>query len=128
MNGTNWQGSSTSHGPQLYFTKISEIPEPAMSMVMVEEQDPRDENIGPWVMNIPTGWVDPFAVAHGNDSSFSFADGHSENHTWRHESTLKAARDSAAGLNRFSWKGGTAKNPDFKWVHERNRHKKYKPI
>jgi prepilin-type processing-associated H-X9-DG protein len=28
------------------------------------------------VINVPTGWVDPFAVAHGNDSSFSFADGH----------------------------------------------------
>ena len=128
MNGTNWQGSSASDGPQPYFTKSSEIPEPAMSMVMVEEQDPRNENIGPWVMNIPTGWVDPFAVAHGNDSSFSFADGHSENHTWRDENTLKAARDSAAGLNRFFWKGGTANNPDFKWVHERYRHKKYKPI
>ena len=128
MNGGGWQGSSATGGAQPYFTKTSEIPEPSMSMVFVEEQDPRNENLGTWVINVPTGWVDPFAVAHGDDSSFSFADGHSENHRWRDKNTLKATRDSAAGQSSFYWQGGTAKNPDFKWVHERYRHKKYKPI
>ena len=128
MNGGGWQGSSATGGPQPYFTKMTEIRNAAMSMVFVEEQDPRNENLGCWVINIPTGWVDPFAVAHGNDSSFSFADGHAENHKWVDKATLKAARDSAAGKGSFFWPGGTAKNPDFKWVHERYRHKKYKPI
>ena len=128
MNGGGWQGSSATGGSQPYFTKVTEIREPAMSMVMVEEQDPRNENLGTWVINVPTGWVDPFAVAHGNDSSFSFADGHAENHKWIERGTLKATRDSAAGINSFYWSGGTANNPDFKWVHERYRHKKYKPI
>jgi len=127
MNGGGWQGSTATGGPQPYFTKIGEIPEPSMSMVFVEEQDPRNENLGTWAINIPTGWVDPFAVAHGDDSSFSFADGHAENHRWRDKHTLKATRDSAAGQSSFFWQGGTAKNPDFKWVHERYRHKKYKP-
>jgi prepilin-type processing-associated H-X9-DG protein len=107
---------------------MTEIRNAAMSMVFIEEQDPRNENLGTWVINVPTGWVDPFAVAHGNDSSFSFADGHAENHKWVDKGTLKAARDSAAGQNSFYWPGGTARNPDFKWVHERYRHKKYKPI
>jgi len=128
MNGDGWQGSNAFTGAAPYFTKVTEIREPAMSMVFVEEQDPRNENLGTWVINIPTGWVDPFAVAHGNDSSFSFADGHAENHKWVDKGTLKAARDSAAGKNSFYWPGGTARNPDFKWVHERYRHKKYKPI
>jgi prepilin-type processing-associated H-X9-DG protein len=128
MNGGGWQGSSATGGPQPYFTKMTEIRNAAMSMVFVEEQDPRNENLGTWVINVPTGWVDPFAVAHGNDSSFSFADGHAENHKWVDKGTLKAARDSAAGKNSFFWPNGTAKNPDFKWVHERYRHKKYKPI
>ena len=128
MNGGGWQGSTATSGSQPYFTKIAEIPDPAMSMVFVEEQDPRNENLGTWVINVPTGWVDPFAVAHGNDSSFSFADGHAENHKWIDSKTLKAAQDSAKGQNSFYWQGGNAKNPDFKWVHERYRHKTYKPI
>ena len=128
MNGGGWQGSTATGGSQPYFTKMSEIPNPGMSMVLVEEQDPRNENLGTWVINVPTGWVDPFAVAHGNDSSFSFADGHAENHKWVDKGTLKATRDSAAGQNSFYWSGGTARNPDFKWVHERYRHKKYRPL
>ena len=128
MNGGGWQGSSATGGAQPYFTKIAEIPDPAMSMVFVEEQDPRDENRGTWVINVPYGWVDPFAVAHGNDSSFSFADGHAENRKWTDPKTIKAAQDSSKGQGSFYWQGGNAKNPDFKWVHERYRHKKYKPI
>jgi len=128
MNGGRWQGSSAVGGAQPYFTKVNEIRQPAMSMVFVEEQDQRSENKGTWVINVPTGWVDPFAVAHGNDSSFSFADGHSENHKFTDAQTLENTRAQSEGTGQFYWKGGTAKNPDFKWVHERYRHKKYKPI
>jgi len=128
MNGVGWQGSSATGGAQPYFTKVTEIREPAMSMVFVEEQDRRSENKGTWVINVPTGWVDPFAVAHGNDSSFSFADGHSENHKFTDPQTLKNTRAQSEGGGQFYWGGGTARNPDFKWVHERYRHKKYKPI
>ena len=71
MNGGGWRKSTATSGSQPYFTKVTEIPDPAMSMVFVEEQDPRNENLGT-VIDVPTGWVDPFAVAHGNDSSFSF--------------------------------------------------------
>jgi prepilin-type processing-associated H-X9-DG protein len=128
MNGGGWQGSTASSGAQPYYTKVSEISDPAMSMVFVEEQDPRNENLGTWVINVPEGWVDPFASAHGNDSSFSFADGHAENHKWVDAKTLKAAQDSAAGKASFFWPGGNANNPDFRWVHERYRHKKYRPL
>jgi len=128
MNGGGWQGSSASGGSQPYYTRMSEISDPAMSMVFVEEQDQRSENKGTWVINVPVGWVDPFAVAHGNDSSFSFADGHSENHRFKDPQTLKNNRMQSEGSGQFYWPGGTARNPDFKWVHERYRHKKYKPI
>ncbi|HJO10310.1 MAG TPA: prepilin-type N-terminal cleavage/methylation domain-containing protein [Verrucomicrobiota bacterium] len=128
MNGGGWQGSSATGGSQPYFTKVNEIRQPAMSMVFVEEQDQRSENKGTWVINVPTGWVDPFAVAHGNDSSFSFADGHSENHKFTDPQTLKNSKAQSEGKGQFYWQGGTAKNPDFRWVHRHYRHKKYKPI
>ena len=128
MNGGGWQGSSAISGAQPYFIKMTEIPNPSMSMVFVEEQDQRSENKGTWVINVPTGWVDPFAVAHGNDSSFGFADGHSENHKFTDPQTLRNSRLQSQGSGQFYWAGGTAKNPDFRWVHERYRHKKYKPL
>ena len=92
-----WQGSSVSSGPQPWFTHMSQVKDPSMTMVLIEETDPRTENRGTWVIDVKPSprWVDPLAVFHGNDSSFGFADGHSENHKWLDKGTLKAAKDSA---------------------------------
>ena len=58
------------------FKTIASIPQPTLSFVFIEEADPRSYNNGTWVMNVnPPGWVDPFAIFHGNFSSFAFADG-----------------------------------------------------
>ena len=125
-----WQGSSVSSGPQPWFTHMSQVKDPSMTMVLIEETDPRTENRGTWVIDVKPSprWVDPLAVFHGNDSSFGFADGHSENHKWLDKGTLKAARDSAEGKASFFWMGGNARNPDFRWVYERYKHKKWAPL
>ena len=125
-----WQGSSVSSGPQPWFTHMSQVKDPSMTMVLIEETDPRTENRGTWVIDVKPSprWVDPLAVFHGNDSSFGFADGHSENHKWLDKGTLKAARDSAEGKESFFWQGGNARNPDFRWVYERYKHKKWAPL
>jgi len=125
-----WQGSSVSSGPQPWFTHMSQVKDPSMSIVFTEETDPRTENRGTWVIDVKPSprWVDQLAVFHGNDSSFGFADGHSENHKWVDDLTLKTARDSAEGNGRFYWGLGTWKNPDFRWVYERYRHKKWAPL
>ena len=125
-----WQGSSVSSGPQPWFTHMSQVKDPSMSIVFSEETDPRTENQGTWVIDVKPNprWVDQLAVFHGNDSSFGFADGHSENHRWVKDLTLKTARDSAEGNGHFYWGLGTAKNPDFKWVYDRYKHKKWSPL
>ena len=125
-----WQGSSVSSGPQPWFTHMSQVKDPSMTMVLIEETDPRTENRGTWVIDVKPSprWVDPLAVFHGNDSSFGFADGHSENHKWLHKGTLKAARASAEGKGSFFWPAGNARNPDFRWVYERYKHKKWAPL
>ena len=125
-----WQGSSVSSGPQPWFTHMSQVKDPSMTMVLIEETDPRTENRGTWVIDVKPSprWVDPLAVFHGNDSSFGFADGHSENHKWLDKGTLKAAKDSADGKESFFWQGGNARNPDFRWVYERYKHKKWAPL
>jgi prepilin-type processing-associated H-X9-DG protein len=65
------------------FMKDIQIPVPSMTMVFIEEADSRSYNNGTWVFSTsPVSWVDTFAVFHGNNSSFSFADGHAESHKW----------------------------------------------
>lgn len=130
MNGGNWQGSSASTGPQPYFTKATEVLAPAEAMVFIEEADPRSYNRGTWVIDVAPspGWVDPFAIFHGNTSTFSFADGHAETHKWLVGSTIKAASDSANGRASFYWSGGNINNVDFRWVYQHYKHRKWAPL
>jgi prepilin-type N-terminal cleavage/methylation domain-containing protein len=122
MNGGGWAGVVS-------YIKYSAVPEPANSLVFVEEADPRNYNLGTWVIDVnPPGWVDPFAIFHGNWSTLSFADNHAEGHTWRDPATVKAATDSANGKYSFFWTGGTGKNPDFRFVWDRFKHQAWKPL
>jgi prepilin-type N-terminal cleavage/methylation domain-containing protein/prepilin-type processing-associated H-X9-DG protein len=120
MNGGMWAGNG-----QRPYVKISSIDNASSATVFIEECDPRNENLGTWVMN-RSGWVDPFAIFHGNWSTFSYADGHAEGHTWRDGPTIKAAKDSAKGISSFNWAGGVPRNPDFAWMWERYRHIEWK--
>jgi prepilin-type N-terminal cleavage/methylation domain-containing protein/prepilin-type processing-associated H-X9-DG protein len=122
MAGLGWTGIEP-------FKKLSQVPEPSVSMVFIEEADPRGYNNGTWVIDVtPPGWVDPFAIFHGQVSTFTFADGHAELRRWLEASTIKAATDSANGRESFYWQGGNARNKDFVWVWDRFKHVKWKPL
>lgn len=124
MNGGGWETTA-----QPFFTKSSGITEPSQSMVFIEESDPRNYNLGTWVINVGTpGWVDTFAIFHGSWSTFSFSDNHVEGRKWMDAKTIKAATDSAKGISSFYWAGGDRKNPDFVWVWDRYRHQKWAPL
>jgi prepilin-type N-terminal cleavage/methylation domain-containing protein len=132
MNGGMWSSSG-----QTPHKKISSISDPSSGAVFIEESDPRNENLGTWVMNRNastggTGWVDPFAIFHGTVSSFSYADGHAENHSWKDPFTARAAKEAAYkdftdGVN-FYWPGGHKNNPDYVWMWNRYRHVEWKPL
>ncbi|MGV3774413.1 MAG: type II secretion system protein [Verrucomicrobiales bacterium] len=127
VNNVTWQGSD-----QPPYIRLSEINEPTMAMTLIEESDPRSYNNGTWVINVAPspGWVDPFAVFHGKTSTFAFADGHAEVHTWLEKTTVDAATAAANGKpdQTFYWAGGNRNNRDFKWVYERYKHRKWKPL
>jgi prepilin-type processing-associated H-X9-DG protein len=111
------------------FTKTGQVTAPSDSMMFIEETDPRNYNLGTWVIDVqPPGWVDPFAIFHGNVSDFSFIDGHAEAHKWVDAKTIQAAKDSAKGIQSFFWAGGTGKNPDFRWIWDRFQHAAWKPL
>jgi prepilin-type N-terminal cleavage/methylation domain-containing protein/prepilin-type processing-associated H-X9-DG protein len=128
ISGGMW--SSYAQPDQKPFLKDSQVSAPTLTMVFIEEADPRSYNNGTWALNTsPPGWVDPFAVFHGETSSVSFADGHAESHKWLEGSTIKAARDSANGIRSFYWDGGNVRNNrDFVWVHTRYRYQGWKPL
>jgi prepilin-type N-terminal cleavage/methylation domain-containing protein/prepilin-type processing-associated H-X9-DG protein len=130
MNGGGWQDSSATGGPQQFYRKLGNVNDAAEAMVFLEEADPRSFNRGTWVINVAPspGWVDPFAIFHGNTSTLSFADGHAEIHKWVETTTIKAATDSAKGKESFYWAGGNNKNKDFQWVYQRYKHQKWAPL
>ena len=124
MNGIlGWESS------QPPYLKATEIAQPSNAFIFIEESDPRNSNLGTWVLSTDSrGWIDPFAIFHGNFSTFSFQDGHYEGHKWVDARTIKAAKDSAVGISSFNWAGGGPNNPDFRWVWENYRHRKWKPL
>jgi prepilin-type N-terminal cleavage/methylation domain-containing protein/prepilin-type processing-associated H-X9-DG protein len=124
MNGSSWNPN------QPFYVKLSAVAAPSEAMVFVEEADPRGFNRGTWVIDVAPspGWVDPFAVFHGDTSTLSFADGHAESRRWIEATTIKAARDSARGRESFSWSGGNNRNRDFVWVYQRYKHVRWAPL
>jgi hypothetical protein len=113
------------------YVKLSAVDTASEALVFMEESDPRDYNRGTWVIDVKPspGWVDGFAVFHGNVTTISFADAHAETHGWHDASTIKAAQDFAAGKPDFNWFVGNATtNVDFQWVYQRYKHLKWSPL
>jgi prepilin-type N-terminal cleavage/methylation domain-containing protein/prepilin-type processing-associated H-X9-DG protein len=114
MNGGGWNGE--------IFHKLSQVPQAANSFMFIEEADSRGYNVGPWVLETkPPGWIDVFAVFHGNWSTFGYIDGHAAGHKWKEALTISAARDATKGVYSLFWKGGNKDNPDFVWVWDSYR-------
>jgi len=124
MNGLRgWEAA------QVPFAKASQIDSPSSTFIFIEESDPRNSNLGTWVLSVSSpGWIDPFAVFHGIFSTFSFQDGHYEGHKWIDPKTIKTAQDSAVGIGGFNWTGGGKNNPDFQWVWDKYRYVGWKPL
>jgi len=81
-NGENWAGSVRA-------IKYSDIKNPAIKYVFLEDIDPRGYNTGSWVMDFkPPRWVDPLAMWHNEKGTMGFADGHSEMHRWNDRSFI----------------------------------------
>ncbi len=97
LNGQTW----TAHPTQAdILTKKSQVTRPSDKLLFVEENDPRDENWGTWVMDVSgsaantwsgTTILDSPAVFHITSSTFSWADGHSSPRRWLDAATIAYA-------------------------------------
>jgi prepilin-type N-terminal cleavage/methylation domain-containing protein/prepilin-type processing-associated H-X9-DG protein len=113
-------------------TKYTNVPEPARSIVFMEEADSRNYNMGTWALNADShGWVDPVAIFHNNASTISFADGHVEAHKWQETTTIRAAAAAQSGGDTpFYWNKKTPVDRDWLWVEPRYKYRdwpKYMP-
>jgi prepilin-type N-terminal cleavage/methylation domain-containing protein len=91
----------TLNGETSVFYKTSELRRLSEKFLWVEENDPRGENLGSWIMNqsgtAATGfagstWIDSPAAFHGTSSSFNWADGHSSMRKWVNPATVAYAQ------------------------------------
>jgi prepilin-type processing-associated H-X9-DG protein len=84
------------NSPSTPLTTQSQLHTPSERYLWVEENDPRGESQGAWVMgNAGTPpdystatFEDSVAAWHGSTSTFSWADGHAESHRWLDAATV----------------------------------------
>jgi len=84
-------------------TRRGQVLHPSERILWMEENDPRGENWGTWVIELSGSLADDFArstfvdsraVYHGQGSTFSWADGHSSSRRWIDAATVAYASDS----------------------------------
>jgi prepilin-type N-terminal cleavage/methylation domain-containing protein len=90
----------TLNGEYRFFYKVNEISRPSEKFVWVEENDPRGDSLGSWIMDqqgtVDNGFagskfIDSPAAFHGDSSSFNWADGHAAMHKWVDPATIAYA-------------------------------------
>lgn len=90
-------GWAPDYGPDK-IVKETSLLHPSERYVWIEENDPRGENQSWWQMTpgapstyVGAKLVDSVASWHGNNSTFSWADGHAESHQWRDPANIAFA-------------------------------------
>jgi len=111
LNGQSWWNHPTSpggyvNGPMEILTKRTQLLHPSQKFLWVEENDPRGENFGTWVMTVngtaANNWsgttiLDSPAAFHGTSSTFSWADGHATSRRWMSGATVAYAASMNTG-------------------------------
>ena len=123
VTGLNGQPWGTHPTQAEILTKRSQLRRPSEKFLFVEENDPRQENWGTWVMNVSgavaNNWagttiLDSPAVFHLNASTFSWADGHATSRRWLDGATIAyAASMSTTKFGSAPSAAASARDVDF---------------
>ena len=107
MNCRNWDDM----GAEM-LKKRTTIPDPANRIVFVDDGGTCPSALGGWtVYTNQWTWWDPPPVRHGDGTTFSFADGHSEYHKWEDQRTIEFGKR----LPPSAFSENQAGNPDLRW-------------
>jgi prepilin-type processing-associated H-X9-DG protein len=114
-NGVGWAYDSYAvtenvAGGSGSYSKFTAIRRPANCMVFVEQSDSRGYNAGNFAGSVAHGppktfgYVDLFAIYHGNVNTFSFADGHAEAKKWMDKNILVSGRTAnRSGVDAYKY-------------------------
>jgi prepilin-type N-terminal cleavage/methylation domain-containing protein/prepilin-type processing-associated H-X9-DG protein len=117
-------GTLNGEAPELY--KQTTLTSPSSRFVWVEENDPRGENVGSWLLNqgspakdyAGSSLIDSTANFHGSASTFNYADGHAETRKWLDPVLIKYS--ASMDQNKFSSAPTDKTAPhDVRWLAER---------
>lgn len=103
------------NGVYRQFLKLSDVPQPAMTWIMLDEHAD-SINDGFFIADANAAqWGDVPASSHNGACVFSFADGHSDAHRWTSATSIYPVRTSFPILRGFDAAG----RQDFAWYKER---------
>jgi len=96
-NGENSRGSTIA-------TKYSDLKNPSLKYIFVEDIDPRGFNVGSWIIRFASlEWVDPLAMWHRERTTIGFADGHAEMHRWEDKYFIDWCEDAMYRPKQFKF-------------------------
>ena len=119
-------GIGTLNGEVREIYKQTQITSTSDRFIWAEENDPRGENVGSWIMNQGdpakdfngASLVDSTANFHGNASTFNFADGHAESKKWVDGAMIKYS--ASMDQNKFGSSPNDKVAPnDVRWLARR---------
>ncbi|MAH75694.1 MAG: hypothetical protein CBC62_05780 [Opitutia bacterium TMED102] len=121
----SYSGAGGMNGEQqgLSVKSISSIVNPSGKYIYVEESDPRQYNMGSWIIGMGAGnsWIDPVAPWHNDYSTLSWADGHATTKRWVSAKTKEGARQTVGTPTQpgsFSFGMSDRDNRDIMYMKE----------
>jgi prepilin-type N-terminal cleavage/methylation domain-containing protein len=119
-------GVGTLNGEAPELSRQTALINPSSRFVWVEENDPRGENVGSWLLSqgspakdyAGSSLIDSTANFHGAASTFNYADGHAETRKWLDPVLIKYS--ASMDQNKFSSSPTDKTAPhDVRWLAER---------
>ena len=108
MNCKDWPGMNAK-----MIKKRMDIPNPAYRIVFVDDGGTTPSALGGWTVHVTTEeWWDPPPVRHGDGTTFSFADGHSDYHKWKDPRTIEFGKE----VPPHAGSGPQPGNEDLRWA------------
>jgi len=98
MNCKNWSDMNAK-----MVKKRLDIENPAYRIVFLDDGGTITSALGGWTVYVKDEkWWDPPPIRHGDGSTFSFADGHSDYHKWKDPHTIEFGKPCLPWLSRRS--------------------------
>ena len=120
MTGLNGQPWDQHPAAKEILAGRNQLMSPSEKILWVEENDPRGENWGTWVINVAgtlandwagSTFLDSPAVFHLSASTFSWADGHATGRKWQDAATITYAGDSDPSGSKYGKAPSAAQTP-----------------